>query len=84
MNNKIQYFETTQTKTPTRGQFWQHNKDKKVYLLSQNNDTYNLVCLNDGFNWSDPDNTPEGVFDGQQYDFTLITSPVTVTPDTNN
>ena len=81
MQNKI---ELTDKQNPrqTRGQFWFNREDEELYILTLNNQKFHLVCLNDGFHWADPASTVDEAFDGQEHKFTLVTSPFTVTPDT--
>lgn len=79
--NKIEIVGDAKKRVPyKKGQLYMH-EDGEVYILAQvDNNNYGLICLNDGNFWADPKVCMEDVFGCSQRFFELITSPITLTP----
>ena len=64
-----------------KGQLYYHAGDNDLYILAQVAfKRFALICLNDGDYWCSRPGSMSAAFGSSWADFELITSPITLTP----
>jgi hypothetical protein len=86
MKNTIKYTDELNRKSTVKvGQFYRNDFLGELFIVAevQPPGHYVLISLTDGISWTELREELDEVFDGQERNFTLITDPFTVTPETN-
>ena len=83
MQNKIKYTKEDKEPKIEVGQFYLENDSQQLYIVAelQPPGHYALISLTDGISWTEPYRELYQIFDGNEYSFTLVTYPFTVTPE---